>query len=230
MRFPHEHIIKSSSTWCRHDGYWTLVFFSSINSTLSMFIIVWHDSELNIVFFFGRSLRIQILFESILIFSMTSVFASLSTASVCEIVSRTSSFLRTESLSMSEVICPSCQGSVVTSVESFNSSCTSVQYSFPTFVFTRRGTSVHEEEECCCCWLRLFFFNVSLDVGLGVSCLSKSTRYPFWDVTRSIQSPGIVAWVMIANDFVCQNSNPWLYAFDNRTRYTVFWLSFHLVT
>ena len=48
----------------------------SINSTLSMSIIVWHDSGLNIMFFFAKSLWIQILFESILILSMASVFAS----------------------------------------------------------------------------------------------------------------------------------------------------------
>ena len=71
------------------------------------------------MFFFARSLRIQILFEPILILSMASVFASSSTASVCEIVSVMSSFLRTVSVSMSEAFGPSCPGLVVTSVESF---------------------------------------------------------------------------------------------------------------
>ena len=56
-----------------------------------MSIVAWHDPGLNIMFFFARSLRIQILFERILILSMASVFASSSTTSVCEIVSVISS-------------------------------------------------------------------------------------------------------------------------------------------
>ena len=58
----------------------------SVNSTMPMSMIAWHDSGLNIMFFFARSLRIQILFEPILILSMAPVFASSFTASVCEVV------------------------------------------------------------------------------------------------------------------------------------------------
>ena len=54
-------------------------------------MIAWQDSWLNIMFFFARSSRIQILFEPILILSITSVFASAISSSV----------------STSEVVCPS---------------------------------------------------------------------------------------------------------------------------
>ena len=69
-----------------------------------------------------------------------------------------------------------------------------------------------------------------LGAGLLASSLSKFTRSPFSDVTRSMQSPGIVAYVMIADDFLCQNSNPRSCAFDNRTQYTALWVCFQVAT
>ena len=96
----------------------------------------------------------------------------------------------------------------------FESSCTSALFSQVALCFHRLGTSVCEMGccgccLCCCCWLCQFLFNVCLGAGLGVAHLSKSTRSPFLAVTRSMQSPGIVTWVMIANDFVCRNCAPW---------------------
>ena len=163
-----------------------------------------------------------------LILSITSVFASSFTGSTCETMSVISSFLRTVSVSMLEAICPSFPEPVFTSVENFEPSCTPVQCSFTTIVFTRPGTSVQEEK--CCCWLCQLISNFTLGTSLGVSSLSNRTHSPFWDATRSIQSPGIAALVMIANDFVCQNCNPWSCAFDNRTQHTAFWSYFHFVT
>ena len=93
--------------------------------------------------------------------------------------------------------------------------------------FQRLDTSV-SDVDCSCYWLCQFFSNVTMRAGLGVASLSKSTRSPFCEVTRSMQSPGIVAWVMIANDFVCKNSNPWSCALDNRTQSTAKVLSVEL--
>ena len=109
------------------------------------------------MFFFGKSLRRQILFKPILILSIASVFASSFTTSICETMSVISSFLRTASVSMLEAICPSFPELVLTSVESSGPSCTLVQCSFTTVVFTRPGTSVQEEECCCCCALSILF-------------------------------------------------------------------------
>ena len=43
---------------------------------------------------------------------------------------------------------------------------------------------------CCCCCVCQNLFNVTFGGGLRVARRSKSTRSPFWDVTRSMQSPG----------------------------------------
>ena len=145
-----------------------------------MSIIAWHDSGLNIMFFFASSLRVQILFEPISTLSMASVFASSSIASVSEIVSVKSSFLRTVSVSMSEAIGPSCPTCCHFNGK-FRTACTPVQCSFTTFtfVFTRQGTSV-QEEECCCCYCRLcqFFFNVTSGDVLSFKPF-ETTRSPF---------------------------------------------------
>ena len=75
---------------------------------------------------------------------------------------------------------------------------------------------------CCCCCASQLLFNVTLGAGLGVASLSNVTRSPVWEITRSMQSPGTVALVMIANDFVCQNCNPWSCALDNFIQCSVF--------
>ena len=43
---------------------------------------------------------------------------------------------------------------------------------------------------CCCCCVSQLLFNVTLGAGLGVASLSYIIRSPFWEVTRSMQSPG----------------------------------------
>ena len=156
------------------------------------------------MFFFARSLRTQIFVRTNLdSFHHFGIRLFIHRCSLWDHVVDIF-LLRTASISVWEAICPSFPEQVLTPVESPEPSCAPDQCSFTTIVFTRLGTSV-QEEECCCCWLCQFFFNVTLGAGLGVSSLSKSTRSPFWDVTRSVQSPCIVAWVMIANDFVCQS-------------------------
>ena len=82
---------------------------------------------------------------------------------------------------------------------------------------------------CYCCYVRQLLFNVTLGAGPGVASLSNTTRSPFWEITRSIQSPGTVALVMIANVLVCQNRNPWSCTLDNLIRYTASWLRFQQV-
>ena len=68
---------------------------------------------------------------------------------------------------------------------------------------------------CCCCCTSQLFFSVTLGAGLGVECLSNNTRSPFSEITLQMQSPGTGLWVMIANEFACQNCNPWSCALDN---------------
>ena len=82
IKFPHAHVILPSDAKCPQDRHCILDFFSSISSTLPISMIEGQDSWLNIMFFFARSSRIQILFGPILILSITSLLASF-TASIC---------------------------------------------------------------------------------------------------------------------------------------------------
>ena len=50
---------------------------------------------------------------------------------------------------------------------------------------------------CCFCFVSQLLFNVTLGAGLGVATLSNITRSQFWEITRSVQSLGTVALVMI---------------------------------
>ena len=59
----------------------------------------------------------------------------------------------------------------------------------------------------CCCTSQLLF-SVTVGAGLGVESLSNSTRSLFSEITLKMPSPGTGLWVMIVNDFVCQNCNP----------------------
>ena len=94
----------------RHDGHWILDVFNSMSSTLPISKIAWLGSWLNIMFFFSKSSRIQILFEPILILSISFVFVSAIssfTTSACESVF----VLRWASISILEVVCLQFPGS-----------------------------------------------------------------------------------------------------------------------
>ena len=93
--------------------------------------------------------------------------------------------------SASEVGSTSCQVALSNSVVCFVSSLTPVRLSQMLWTSSSRSGCCG----CCgcCCWcVCQFLFNVTLDAGLGVASCSKSTRSPFWEVTRSMQSPGTV--------------------------------------
>ena len=51
-------------------------------------------------------------------------------------------------------------------------------------------------------------FSVTLGADLGVEGLSNSTRSLFAEINLEMQSLGTGLWLMIVNDFVCQNCNP----------------------
>ena len=134
-----------------------------MSSTLPISKTAWLDSWLNIMFSFARSSRIQILFEPILILSVTSAFlaaVSSFTASACENVSVITPFLRRASVSKIEVVCPSFLVARFASVEWSVMLCALAHCSLSASFFKELSTSV-PEVECCCCWLCQFFFNVT---------------------------------------------------------------------
>ena len=162
-----------------------------MSSTLPISKIAWLDSWLNTIFSFTRSSRIQILFQPILIHSLAFCIR------ICEFLFH--------SFVLQECICADffvTEMSVHIHVRSgmrqihFWGAVRDVLYSSLVFLFfvpcfQRPGTSVSEVG--CCCWLCQVFFYVTLGAGLGGSSLPKSTRSPFWAVTRSMQSPDTVA-------------------------------------
>ena len=166
----------------------------------------------------------KFLFAPILIHSISFVFVSV----------RTSFALRWGAASASEVASTSFLDARSTSMACFVSSRTPARLPQVARCFQMLGTSSSSLGCCgcccCCCCVCQFLFNVTLGAGLGVASRSKSTRFAFWEVTRSMQSPGTVVLVMIANYFVCQNHNPWSCALDNFIQCTTSWLRFQCVS
>ena len=168
--------------------------FNSMSSTSPISKMARLDSLLNTISSFAGSSRIQISFEPIFTRPISWVFPSLfENASVM-----TSFSLRWVPTSASQVARTNFLDACSTSVACFVSSRT------PALLFPRSPSSrcylrlPWERVGCCCCVCQKLF-NVILDAGLGVASLSKIiTRSPFWEVTRSMQSSGTVALVMIA--------------------------------
>ena len=210
INFPHIPISVPSNTWRRHDGHWIEEFFKSISSTLPISKIARLDASLNTMLSLFRSSRTQILFEPIFTLAISWVFAlffkSASVTTSCSLrCVPTSSFEAVRSLfSSGHFHFHFCR------VFRF------VSHSRPAlpgrYLFT---PSLGVGCCCCCCCTSQLLFSVTLGAGLGVASLSENTRSPFWEIFRWMQSPGTVSRVMIANDFVCQNCNPWSCALDN---------------
>ena len=131
-------------------------------------------------------LEYKFLFESILIRPISFVFISV----------RASFPLRWVSASASEVASTSFLNVRSTSMACFVSSRTLALLSQVARCFQMDGTSSSRAGccgcYCCCCCVCQLLFNVTLGAGLGIASLSKITRSPFWEVTRSMQSPGTV--------------------------------------
>ena len=157
-----------------------------MSSTLPISKMAWLDSLLNTIFSFARSSRILILFDPILILSMSSVF----------VWTRSSFTVRRVSSFASEVGSTSCLVALP-SVACFVSSRSIARLSqvarcFQTFWVSSSSLGCCGCCCCCCCCICKYVFNMTVGGGFGVASLSKSTRSPFWEVTRSTQSFGIV--------------------------------------
>ena len=125
-------------------------------------------------------------------FVIVSVVSSFAASFFISAFVLTSLSPRRVSTPMFKVVCTSFLWARSASVEWSVTLCAPAWSSLCVSCFQRLSTSVLKEE-CCCCWLCQFFFNVTLGAGLGAPSLSKITRSPSWEITRSMQSPGFVA-------------------------------------